>query len=118
MPPPACGVDAGSPGVTLALHRQLGCLAHDQGCRCTLRVVTGREGARHVARLARPRAGQRRHDHSMRQLEKVPLVRLEQRVGVRSLPDARAAATVVASSIFPPFEGKPALGQPHDGDLR
>lgn len=37
-------------------------------------------------------------------LKRTQPVRPEQRVGVRRLPDARAAATVVASSMFPPFE--------------
>lgn len=65
--------------MTLALHRQLRLRAwrgelrraHDQGCRCALHVVTAR-GNSARCRLARPRARQRRHDHSMRQPEKDP----------------------------------------------
>src|ERR1700704_878654 len=44
-------VDAWRPGVTLALHRNLGSLAYDQGGRRALRIVAGREWTRHIAGL-------------------------------------------------------------------
>jgi hypothetical protein len=78
-------VDARSPGVTLALHRYLRRLAHDQRCRCALRVIAGGKRAWHIARLARPRAGQRRHDDAMWQIEGTKPVRLKQHLGVRHL---------------------------------
>jgi len=58
-------VDAGGPGVTLALHRYLRGLAHDQSGGGALRIVAGGKGARHIARLACPRAGQWRHHDAM-----------------------------------------------------
>jgi hypothetical protein len=78
-------VNAGSPGVTLALHRHLRCFAHDQRRGCALRVVTGGERARHITRLARARPGQRRHDDAMRQLEGAKPVGLEQQIYVGCL---------------------------------
>ena len=75
-------VDAGSPGVTLALHRHLRCLAHDQRGGCALRVVAGGKGAWHIARLACPRARQRRHDDAMPQVEGAKPVLQEQQVRV------------------------------------
>jgi hypothetical protein len=62
-------VDAGCPGVTLALHRYLRGLAHDQRCGGALCVVAGGKRTGHIARLACPRAGQWRHDDAMRQVE-------------------------------------------------
>ena len=78
-------MDAGRPGVTLALHRNLRCLANDQRRGCALRVVAGGKGTRHIARLACPRARQWRHDDAMPQSEGTNPVRLEQHVRVRRL---------------------------------
>jgi hypothetical protein len=71
-------VDARSPGVTLALHRHLRCFAQDQRCGCALRIVAGGKRVWHIG----PRAGQRRHDDAMRQVERTKPVRLEQQVRV------------------------------------
>src|SRR3979490_3488753 len=71
-------VDAGSPGVALALHGHLRCLAHDQLRGLALRVIAGGEGAWHITRLAGSRAGQWRHDDAMRQVKGAKPERLEQ----------------------------------------
>ena len=78
-------VDARRPGVALALHRNLRCFAHDQRCGCTLRVVAGGKGARHVARLSCARARQRRHGDAMPQIEWAEPVGHEQHIGARRL---------------------------------
>ena len=69
--PPAldllAAVNARRPGVALSLHRDLGCLANDEGGRGPLGIIAGVESGRHVARLAGPRPGQRRHDDPVRQ---------------------------------------------------
>jgi hypothetical protein len=63
-----------------------------------LRVVAGGKGARHIARLARPRAGQRRHHDAMAKIERAEPVWLEQRVRVCAL--ARGRVAVAISFIF------------------
>src|SRR6202165_2415494 len=99
-------VDAGSPGVTLALHRHLRCLADDQGGGGALRIVAGGQGTRHIARLAGPRAGQWRHHDAMPQVERAEPVGLEQQVRVWRWNDTRFPfnrGCLVHN--FPPLEG-------------
>lgn len=61
------GVDAGRQGVTLALARHLRRFADDQASGGALCVIFHVERRRHIAGLAGPRAGQRRHHDAVAQ---------------------------------------------------
>ena len=68
-PPPAGdlrrAVDARSEGVALGVRRDVGGLGHDQPRACPLGVVGGVQRGGHVARLARPGAGEGRHRNAV-----------------------------------------------------
>jgi len=71
-------MDAGRPGVTLALLRNLCSLGNDQCSTGTLTVVLDVHRCRYVARLPRSRASQRRHDDAVIEGELAEFDRAEQ----------------------------------------
>ena len=87
--PPAfnlfAAVDAWRPRITLRLHGNLRRLTDDQGSRCALCVVAGVERGRHVSRLTRSRARQRRHDDPVGERKRGEPIRLKQKLRRRLL---------------------------------
>lgn len=71
-------MDAGGPGVTLALLRNLRSLGNDQCGTGTLTVVLDVHRCRYVARLPRPRTSQRRHGDAVLKGELAKFDRAEQ----------------------------------------